>query len=654
MGLAPIPIEQQYSDEQKQSIREQYAAGKTQAELATQFGIPRRSMMKLCVRLGLHKTHKEAQKSKFADGFVEQIARLRGEGKTLQEIAGITQRSTSAIHRATQRAGVDKPTTIFDEKSICERYVSGDNLRKIAKSNNTSVYFIKMILLRNKINLRKSVASGGSKIKIVDIDLPPFVDNADWFAEAYVKYGMASIAKFVGRSVGYVGHKLRRYGIQLKTISERGLMLDRPSVINAYQELGSMQKVAKRFNCTNQAIRNILSDGHVVLRTASEILSGPGNPFFGKQHSDETRALCARIGAYHGAKFWEDHPEYIEIVKAKATEYWSDMQRRYEDAKRISKLRAEGKCGTRRGKIVSRFGELSYDSSYEMRFIEFCEADSRIVFLERDFDVIEYEYDGSRCFVPDFRLWINNGDCIVVEIKSDWYSKQPKEQQKIAAGFAKFVDKFMVLSQQADFSEVTRRINHILSPHQFQFDDVVLQEIGPERYVPFYGCFHYLGKGGRRGFTMGAFLEGRLIAATTISSITRAEIAIKQGLSQSEMRELVRFCIHPEFHKRNFATWFLSRAVYSYKELHPSIKMLVAFADTTHGHVGTIYKAASWRFDGETGPSYHYLNADGNTVHKKTVYDQARRVNQPERDYAAAVGLARVASGSKLRFLLPL
>ena len=431
-------------------------------------------------------------------------------------------------------------------------------------------------------------------------------------------------------------------------------MLDRHAVLASYTELGSMSKVASRFNCTVQAIKNILLAHDIVPQTASEILSGSGNPFFGKSHPKDTREFCALMGAIHGTKFWEDHPEYIEVVRAKATEHWSDLTRRAEDSKRISELRAAGKCGSRKGSVKSRFGEIAFDSSYECEFVEFCEQDHRIVFVERDFELVEYEYEGKRNFVPDFRLWLSNGDFLIVEIKSDWYSKKPKERQKIIAGFGKFFDKFMVLSHKRDFTEVSSRINSSLTPVDFSFNDLKLRSIESDLYTQFYGLFHYIGKSGRRGPTMGAFLDGRLIAAATIGSITRAEMAEKQGLTQSEMRELVRFCIHPDFHKPNFGSWLLSRVVAEYKANHKDVKMLISFADKSHGHAGTIYKAANWIYDGETGPSYHYVDQSGLVHHKKTIYNLAKGLGISERDYAVEFKFQRVAELPKSRFLLPL
>lgn len=171
-------------------------------------------------------------------------------------------------------------------------------------------------------------------------------------------------------------------------------------------------------------------------------------------------------------------------------------------------------------------------------------------------------------------------------------------------------------------------------------------------YKDFYDKFHYMGCGGRRGYSIGAFDGSKLICAATIGSITRSEIAIKQGFDQSEVRELARFCIHPSYQFKNLATWFLSRVVKHFKYDFPNIKLLVSFADTTQGHDGGIYKASNWKFDGFTGRSYHYIDNHGNMIHKKTIYSKAKNMNMKESKYVAAEGLTKVAHKPKKRFLL--
>lgn len=199
------------------------------------------------------------------------------------------------------------------------------------------------------------------------------------------------------------------------------------------------------------------------------------------------------------------------------------------------------------------------------------------------------------------------------------------------------------------FQQLTRQAGNFLD-----FQDIVINPVSIEEYREFFDKHHYLGCGGRRGFALGAYYNGQLIAAALIGSITRAEMAFKQGLKPNEVRELARFCVHPDFHVQNLPTWFLSRMVKRFVYEFPAIKLLISFADTTQGHEGTIYKASNWLFDGFTGRSHHYLDKDGNILHKKTIYDLSRKVKKTEKQYATDMGLAKVFHKRKKRFLLHL
>ena len=650
MVLAPIPVREQFNEVQQEEINRLFLSGKTQVEMATIFNVPRCTIMKLCRHLDLHRTPQQAQKSRFDPLFVEQVKKLRGEGKPILEIAASTNRSSSAVCRVLQKIGDDLPKDVFDEQQICADYVSGRTMLWIAEQNDASVHIIKRILIRSGVKIRPAPMSGGSKIRIINIDLPKFVDGKEWFAAAYEKYGMSSIAKFLGRSVGFVATKLRKFGIKTFSLSERAMQLNPEAVLKDYSELGSMNKVARKQDCTITAVKNLLGRHHVVPATASEILSGEGNPFFGKEHSVEVIQKCTEAGAIGSNKFWQEHPEFVEVIKQKQREIWSDLGRRARYSEMVSRLRKEGKIQSRRGVLQTRFGEIPFDSSYEASFIELCEKRKEVVHLERDFDLIEYEYDGKRLYVPDFRLWLVNGDFLVVEIKADWWAKQPKEQEKILSGFGRFRDKFMVVAK--DLKEVEDRINLLSSPLDFDFNRVEIKEVGSKEYDDFYATFHYMGRTGRRGYTLGAKLEGKLIAVATVGSVTRNEMAEKQDLSPTEVRELVRFCIHPDFHKKNFGSWFLSRMTAEYQKWNPEVKLLISFADQTQGHVGTIYAAANWQLDGETRSSYHYVDGKKDRVHKKTIYDRAHLEGVNEGQYAKFQNLIKVFEAPKKRWLL--
>lgn len=184
----------------------------------------------------------------------------------------------------------------------------------------------------------------------------------------------------------------------------------------------------------------------------------------------------------------------------------------------------------------------------------------------------------------------------------------------------------------------------------FELGQLEIRRVTFDEYNDFYACYHYMGRTSRTGTTLGVYLNGILIAAATISVLTRTETAIKQGYRADQVRELARFCIHPDYHKKNLGSWFLSRVIQMVKQEMPEIYLLVSFADTTVGHEGTLYAAGNWKYDGDTTPSYHYVGPDGRMIHKKTIFDQAKKVGQTENQYVESHGLRKIRHLPKKRF----
>lgn len=106
---APISLLTTY-DKQCDDMVELYRSGKTQKEIGDIYGLPRRSVMKILARLGVHKSHADAQKSRFDPGFVEFVLKHRSKGKSIEEIAFNAGRSASAVHRVLQRKNDNKPS----------------------------------------------------------------------------------------------------------------------------------------------------------------------------------------------------------------------------------------------------------------------------------------------------------------------------------------------------------------------------------------------------------------------------------------------------------------------------------------------------------------------------------------------------------------
>lgn len=598
---SPIPVNDRFSDSDKALIRNLFDSGLTQKEIADKSGVPRRTIMKLCKVLGLSRSTSDAgyigTKSDLdKPDILKRIADLRSSGKSLSEIVSSVGGSVSAISRLCNKYGILPQPKPYDYTKIAEEYEAGCTLTRLSEKYGISVESIDRKLNRMGVKLR-----------------PPIM-----------------------RFNGYHKHEIP---------------LNKDKIATDYLEFGSLSKVAEKHNCTMTYVRTILEARGIAIKTTSEMMSGDGNPFFGKKHSEEIAKYCAEIGSISGKAFWEQNPDYAVVVSQKQKALWSDLEKRRTDSKLISKLRQDGKCNSHKGSIRTRFGQIQFDSSYELAFIEKCNNDRRIMHLERDFALVEYDYNGPRIFVPDFRIWLENGDFLIVEMKSEWLARQPKEREKIKAGFDAFVDKFFVLDN-SNLDELSGRLSAILQPIEFDFNDLVVLEVSKSDYLRFYGCFHYLGRTGRHGFTLGAYLSDRLIACATIGSITRNEIAKKQGVTPSQIRELARFCIHPDYHKYNFASWLLSKTTATYREQNPEVLKFIAFADTTVGHIGTMYKAAGWKLDGSTKSSYHYEDKSGKIIHKKTVWNNAKSKSITEEQYAISEHYIKVKESPKNRFLL--
>lgn len=95
----------------------------------------------------------------------------------------------------------------------------------------------------------------------------------------------------------------------------------------------------------------------------------------------------------------------------------------------------------------------------------------------------------------------------------------------------------------------------------------------------------------------------------------------------------------------NCETWFIAKAIRWIRVNHPSVELLVSYADPSAGHSGTVYKAANWQSDGRTDqerktPRFDYR------VGNKTY---SRRAHVP-----AGAEIVRIPRVSKFRFIYPL
>ncbi len=108
--------------------------------------------------------------------------------------------------------------------------------------------------------------------------------------------------------------------------------------------------------------------------------------------------------------------------------------------------------------------------------------------------------------------------------------------------------------------------------------------------------------------------------------------------------ELARLWISDEM-PRNSESWFIARAVRYVQKTYPEVDFLVSYADPSHGHRGTIYKASNWLADGRTDQERKSPRCDYVAAGKR----YSRRSHVP-----VGVLPTRVPRVSKYRFVYPL
>lgn len=97
-------------------------------------------------------------------------------------------------------------------------------------------------------------------------------------------------------------------------------------------------------------------------------------------------------------------------------------------------------------------------------------------------------------------------------------------------------------------------------------------------------------------------------------------IAKPFDMVQGQVIELTRMAMNG---KQSCTSKALSLSLKLVKKSCPIAKLVVSYADTEQGHIGTIYQATNWIYLGDTGISHVYIDpADGKPKHKKSLYEK--------------------------------
>lgn len=279
--------------------------------------------------------------------------------------------------------------------------------------------------------------------------------------------------------------------------------------------------------------------------------------------------------------------------------------------------------------------------------------ENRINYLKEDSPECRFGH-----WLFDCRIVHNNHD-FLVEVRGDYIHSQSKNIAKDRAKatymeryFPQIPIKYIWEHEFGATNRVKQQVRRWLDleeiqPVSFSLRDLVLREISEDEATIFLAAFHYLGKLVGR-IRIGAFLGDTLVAVGVWGAPTRYETAERLGCTTRTCLELRRFVIHDAYHKKNCGSYLLARME---RMLPSSVKVLVSFADPGVGHDGALYRAANWQHDGNTTPSFYYIDGDGYVLLKKTLFNLAKKMHMKERDYAETYGYEKITTPPKYRFV---
>jgi hypothetical protein len=125
----------------------------------------------------------------------------------------------------------------------------------------------------------------------------------------------------------------------------------------------------------------------------------------------------------------------------------------------------------------------------------------------------------------------------------------------------------------------------------------------------FLSKYHYLGsKPFRKSYIYGLY-DGELVGVCVFHLISAPETAVGAfGLSRNDqtgLYELGRLAVHPSLNGGNNTSWFVSRSI---KQLRKDTKVraIISYADSSAGHIGSIYRACNALYCGMTSPKKDY------------------------------------------------
>jgi len=245
---------------------------------------------------------------------------------------------------------------------------------------------------------------------------------------------------------------------------------------------------------------------------------------------------------------------------------------------------------------------------------------------------------------------------ILLEMQGDYYHNQQgqimRDKQKASYINNNFPNLKLKYIWEHETKCKDRLIDYIkyltgigLEQIKIDLEKLVIKQVEYKEARLFVDKFHYSGTIGNTKYAYGGYISDKLIALVVFGHLTRSE-SCNNICKRENILELTRLVIHPTCHQSNLASYFLVRCV---KMLPEQFIDLITFADSTFGHIGTVYKASNWQLMGTVKPSYWYVK-DGWVMHKKTLWDHASKMGLSENEFADKNGYTKILGKEKYKY----
>lgn len=145
----------------------------------------------------------------------------------------------------------------------------------------------------------------------------------------------------------------------------------------------------------------------------------------------------------------------------------------------------------------------------------------------------------------------------------------------------------------------------------------------------------------------GAWESDRYVGAVIFARGANLNLYSPYGLDQTQGAELVRVALRD--HEAPVSQVVMA-AIKRLRASSPGLRLLVSFADPSHGHHGGIYQAMGWVYAGRSSPEKAYRDKAGRVFHSRVV----RGGYQFGRPSASPKNVEPIQIPGKHRYLLPL